>query len=89
MAQTPTIESAILSRKERRMWGLDLDSWNIALVWSLAAAAIAAFAVVISTIAVIRLQKASEVETRMNLNGTNSKLASGLLRLMPARKRPR
>jgi hypothetical protein len=63
-AETPTTENAIFSKKVRRMLGFDLDSWNVLMVGSLALAAIAAFAVVVSTIAVIRLQKVSELETK-------------------------
>jgi hypothetical protein len=58
------IQETASSNKVRRMWGLDLDSWNLALLGSLGFAALAAFALVVSTNAVIRLQKAAESATK-------------------------
>lgn len=63
-AESPTIEKTVSSNTERGMWGLDLDAWNVVLLVSLGVAAVAAFAVVVSTTAVIRLQKAVEIETK-------------------------
>jgi hypothetical protein len=61
--QIMTIKNATMSKRERRMFGLDLDFWNAVMVTSLAFAAVAAFAVVISTAVVIKLQKAAELAT--------------------------
>jgi hypothetical protein len=59
-----TIKNTSFSRKVRRMLGLDLDSWNLMMLWSLGGAALAAFAVVVSTAAVLKLQKAAEEDTK-------------------------
>lgn len=60
-----TIENTILSRKVRRMLGLDLDAWNSLMLWSLGFAALAACAVVVSTAATIKLQKLSGEQTKL------------------------
>jgi len=46
------------------MLGMGLDGWNVLMVSSLGLGALAAFALVVSTVAIIKLQKASEIETR-------------------------
>jgi len=60
MAQT---ETSVASRNVRRMFGLDLDAWNVVMVSSLGMAAVAAVVVVLSTAIVIRLQKQAELES--------------------------
>jgi hypothetical protein len=65
MART---EKAIRSEKVSSMFGLDLDWWNSAMLVSLGFAALAAFAVVVSTAVVIKLQKAAEVETKQEFD---------------------
>jgi hypothetical protein len=51
------IENTKFSRKVRRLFGLDLHSWELIMLWSLGGAAVAALAVVVSTTAVVKLQK--------------------------------
>src|ERR1700730_19355257 len=63
-AERPTIEYTTFSKRVRRMWGFDLESWNSLLLLSLAITALAAFAVVVSTTAIMRLQKAAELATK-------------------------
>jgi len=63
--EIPTPENTIFSRTVRRMLGLDLDAWNVVMLLSLGCGALAAVAGVVSTAAVIRLQKASEQETKL------------------------
>jgi hypothetical protein len=63
--QATTIESkGAPSKKVNRMWGFDLDTWNSLVLWSLGATAVAAFAIAISTRAVIVLQKEAEIQTK-------------------------
>jgi hypothetical protein len=63
-AERPTIEYTTFSKRVSRMWGFDLDSWNSLLLLSLAITALAAFAVVVATTAVMRLQRAAELATK-------------------------
>jgi hypothetical protein len=51
------------SKGERRMFGLDLDTWNSVMLVSLAIAALGAVAVVVSTTVVIKLQKQEANDT--------------------------
>jgi biopolymer transport protein ExbD len=52
------------SSRVKRMLGLDLDGWNTAMVAFLALAAVSATAVGVSQFIIIKLQKASETETK-------------------------
>ena len=51
-----------------KMWGLGLDSWNLIMLSSLAGAALAAFALVVSTRAVIVLQKSEQEQTKLEFD---------------------
>jgi hypothetical protein len=57
MAEMAQIESTAFSRKVRRLFGLDLHSWEQVMLVSLGFAALAAVAVVVATTAVVTLQK--------------------------------
>jgi hypothetical protein len=57
-------ENKGFSKKVRRMFGLDLDSWNKIMVLFLGIAAFAAIIIVVSQAAVIKLQKQSEADTK-------------------------
>jgi hypothetical protein len=56
-------ENTTASKKVRRMFGLDLDAWNVVMVSFLGVAAIAAVVVGVSTAIIIKLQKQSELES--------------------------
>jgi hypothetical protein len=56
------IENTTVSKKVRRMFGLDLDAWNVVMVSFLGVAAMAAVVVGVSTAIIIKLQKQSELE---------------------------
>jgi hypothetical protein len=76
----PTDESAMtanarFSRRESRMWGYDIDSWNIAMLVSLALAALAAVALVFTTFVVIRLQRQAEHNAEQSLKAYKSEAA--------------
>ena len=64
-AQAP---SATFSKRVRRMLGLDLHSWEEIMIFSLAAAALVAGAVVVSTWAVIRLQREAVKEADVKIS---------------------
>jgi hypothetical protein len=51
------IENTTLSKGVRRVFGLDLHSWEQLMLWSLGAAALAAVLVVVTTTSVIHLQR--------------------------------
>jgi hypothetical protein len=76
MTEIAQITNTISSNRVRRMLGHDLDWWNSAMLLSLGAVAIAAVAVVLTTYAVLKLQKQAEVETRIEFD--RYKLASDL-----------
>jgi hypothetical protein len=56
-------ENTTISKRVRRMFGLDLDAWNVVMVSFLGVAAIAAVVVGLSTAIIIKLQKQSELES--------------------------
>ena len=58
-AEPPQITDTIFSKRDKRMFGLDLHRWETVVIWSLGAAALAAFAVVVATRMVILLQRES------------------------------
>jgi hypothetical protein len=62
--EPPQINNAASSKKVRRMFGLDLDDWNVAMVVFLAIAAAAATSVGVSQFIIIKLQKSAEVEAK-------------------------
>jgi hypothetical protein len=59
------IENTTFSKRVRRMFGLSLESWNTIMLVSLGVGAIAAFAVVVSTSAVIKLQKQESTDASL------------------------
>jgi hypothetical protein len=60
IAQT---EKTAVSKRVRRMFGLDLDAWNAVMVSFLGIAAVAAVVVGVSTAIIIKLQKQAELES--------------------------
>jgi hypothetical protein len=56
-------ENTTVSKKVRRMFGLDLDAWNAVMVSFLGVAAMAAVVVGVSTAIIIKLQKQAELES--------------------------
>src|SRR5467141_2003438 len=68
MIEMPQIANATLSTKVRRMFGLDLDGWNTAMVVFLALAAASATAVGVSQYIIIKLQKAAEIESKQDFD---------------------
>jgi hypothetical protein len=56
-------QRTVVSKKVRRMFGLDLDAWNTVMVSFLGVAAIAAVVVGVSTAIIIKLQKQAELES--------------------------
>ncbi len=74
MADKTQIESAISSKRERRMFGLSLDSWNNLMVGFLLMAAAFGVLAGVSTYCVVRLQRqsagdqAERIETLHNEN---------------------
>jgi hypothetical protein len=54
---TAIIDKTATSKRERRMLGLGLDSWNTLSLWFMGAAAVSAAALVVSQWAVIKLQR--------------------------------
>ena len=67
VAEMTQIENTTFSKKAGRMWGFDLHSWEQVMLWSLGAAALAAFAVTVSTTAVVLLQKEESEAARHEL----------------------
>ena len=65
MHETAQIENTTFSKRVRRMLGLSLECWNTIMLASLGVGAIAAFAVVVSTFAVIQLQKLEAADARI------------------------
>jgi hypothetical protein len=57
MAENTPIPVTTFARKVRRVFGLDLHSWEQVMIWSLGFAALAAIAVVVSTAWVVVLQR--------------------------------
>jgi hypothetical protein len=66
--EMPQIENTTFSKRESRMLGFNLDSWNNIIIISLAIAAAAAVVVGVSTYAVIRLQKLEAKEAADELS---------------------
>jgi hypothetical protein len=69
------IANTISSSRVRRMWGLDLRGWETAMLISLGLAAIAAFAVVLATAIVVRLQHIEAEEAKKELEEYKSEAA--------------
>jgi hypothetical protein len=68
MAEMAQIESTAFSRKVRRLFGLDLHSWEQVMLVSLGFAALAAVAVVVATTSVVKLQKKEADDAEKALN---------------------
>ena len=82
-----TIETITISEKVRRVFGLDLHSWELVMLWSLGTAAIAAFAVVVSTAAVVKLQKVELGELTEHTAEANARAKEAELKLEQLRER--
>jgi hypothetical protein len=67
MAETVQAENAAFSRMVKRVFGLDLHSWEQVMLLSLGVAALAAVAVVVATAIVVRLQKVESNTSRHEL----------------------
>jgi hypothetical protein len=63
-----TIESAIFSKRVRRMLGWSLDTWNSIMLLSLTVAGVAAAVVVVSTYATIELAKKEAADQKKELD---------------------
>jgi hypothetical protein len=68
MAETAQAENTAFSKKVRRVFGLDLHSWEQVMLLSLGAAALAAVAVVVATTIVVKLQKEESSASKHELN---------------------
>jgi hypothetical protein len=87
MAEMVTTENATISVLGRRVFGLDLHSWELVMLWSLGTAAIAAFAVVISTAAVVKLQKVELAEVTERTAEANARTKEAELKLVQLREK--
>jgi hypothetical protein len=68
MDEMAQIERTAFSRKERRLFGFDLHSWEQVMLVSLGFAALAAVFVVVATTAVVKLQKKEADDADKALN---------------------
>jgi hypothetical protein len=73
--ETAQIENTTASKRVRRMFGLDLDAWNVVMVSFLGVAAIAAVIVGLSTAIIIKLQKLADIESRETIAKLNNDTA--------------
>jgi hypothetical protein len=62
------VASTLPSTKVRGMLGHDLDWWNTAMLLSLGAGALAAFAIVVTTTAVVRLQALDAADAKIEFD---------------------
>jgi hypothetical protein len=80
MADAPHIEKAAFSRKVRRVFGLDLHSWEQLMLLSLGIAGLIAIAVFVTTASVVILQRHETAEAKRQLDeykiGADEKVAA-------------
>ena len=63
-----TIENTIFSKRVRRMLGVSLHTWENVMLLSLGAAALAAVLVIVSTYAVVQLQRREAADAKYDLD---------------------